>query len=317
MLGSIRPQSIITGIDRAVLHLRNRSPPMPNIDFRTALKTEPNPPLAQPATPPGKAGDVNQTIERPTSSPEQRVHGKINSIAAAVLAAGVAGLICAFTLFNSATQSTTVRHWAEDERRGPPPTAEAQLITASKIPSATVAIHLSKPPIPISMATPPAPFTNAQNPGVFPVSLPLDHPPNETMPAARLGGFESRPAPASHSTTASVAAAAQRVAQPAEHQVRGIVEHKVVRSTAASATRVARKQAHIAQPHLASKPNVKTPTKSIMSTARSTATIGSRSQTLSARGFSATRDLSSAGSRFSAQSAGQPAGAALGGLGKH
>lgn len=306
----------MAGINCADLESAATDPPMSNIDFSTVFKTESLPSPSVPAATTKVAAELAQTLEQPAISPEQGSHAKINSVAVAVLSAAAAGLICAFTLFNSAGWSNPTRNWFQDERRGTTP-LDAAAAASVMIPSLQNALDPATRSIPLSNATDPTSLISAQTPGVTPASFQPSNNSIGTLSAATPGAPDSLTASLLNSPTASVTAAAQRIAQPLEHQVSVIVEHKVVRVSAAAAIKTVRNQASKAPVNATVKQTAKTQTRPITSTTRSTANVGSTTQSLSASGFSATGGPSSVGSTFSAQSAVQSAGAALGGLGKH
>lgn len=306
----------IAGINRAVLKSPQPVPPMSNIDFSTAFKTEARPLSSTPVVSAVVASDPPQPLDEPPTPPAQGARAKMNSVAIAVLSAAAAGLICAFTLFNSAIGSNTVRRWSQDESRGKAP-LDASAARLEIIPSLQNALMPSAPAISWSKATDPASLTSARPHAAVPASFQLSNNSIGAPSAATPGAPDALTASLLNSTTTPVTAAAQRITQPLEHQVSVIVEHKVVRVSAASATKAVRNQATKAQVNTAANQTAKTSAQSITSTTRSTPNIGSSTQSLSASGFSATGGLPSVSSSLSAQSAVQSAGAALGGLGKH
>ena len=289
---------------------------MSNIDFSAAFRAESQPFSAPPIMPAPVSSDLPEPLDQFPASPAQGAREKINSVAVAVLSAAAAGMICAFTLFNSAGSSNSIRNWFRDEGRGRAP-SDAAAATSAMIPSLQNALDLSTRSIPLSNVTGTALSTSAQNPGVSPAAFQPSNNPSGTLLAAMPGAPDSLTASLLNSPTVPVTATAQRIAQPLEHQVSVIVEHKVERVAAASAMKTVRQQASKAQGNAAVKQTAKTQTQSITSTTRSTSNIGSPTHSLSARGASATGGPSSVGSTFSAQSAVRSAGAAVGGLGKH
>ena len=183
---------------------------MSNIDFSTAFKLESLPSPSVPAAIPKVAADPTQAIEQPAISPEQGSRAKINSMAITVLSAAAAGMICAFTLFNSAGSSNPIRNWFQDEGRGRAP-SDAAAATLAMIPSLQNALDLSKPSIPLSNATAPASLTSAQNPGVSPASFQPSNNPIGTPSAAMPGAPDSLTATLLNSPTVPVTATAQRI----------------------------------------------------------------------------------------------------------